>query len=63
MISPLSWAPIAVAVFGIGNEPVIFLIAVAAVWPVLINTVAGVRCRPGLPGCGAVVPRHAVKSS
>lgn len=43
MISPLSWAPIAVAVFGIGNEPVIFLIAVAAVWPVLINTVAGVR--------------------
>lgn len=43
MISPLSWAPIAVAVFGIGNQPVIFLIAVAAVWPVLINTVAGVR--------------------
>jgi NitT/TauT family transport system permease protein len=43
MISPLSWAPIAVAVFGIGNEPVIFLIAVAAVWPVLINTSAGVR--------------------
>lgn len=43
MISPLSWAPIAVAVFGIGNEPVIFLIAIAAVWPVLINTVAGVR--------------------
>ena len=32
-----------VAVFGIGNEPVIFLIAVAAVWPVLINTAAGVR--------------------
>ncbi|MDR3665094.1 MAG: ABC transporter permease [Mycobacterium sp.] len=43
MISPLSWAPIAVAVFGIGNQPVIFLIAVAAVWPVLINTAAGVR--------------------
>lgn len=49
MISPLSWAPIAVAVFGIGNEPVIFLIAVAAVWPVLINTAAGVRAvDPGL---------------
>src|SRR5699024_7602188 len=25
MISPLSWAPVAVAVFGIGSEPVIFL--------------------------------------
>lgn len=43
MISPLSWAPIAVAVFGIGNEPVIFLIAAAAVWPVVINTAAGVH--------------------
>src|SRR5690625_2556486 len=31
MISPLSWAPVAVAVFGIGNEPVIFLVAAAAV--------------------------------
>ncbi|OBK30415.1 ABC transporter permease [Mycobacterium asiaticum] len=43
MISPLSWAPISVALFGIGNEPVIFLIAAAAVWPVLINTAAGVH--------------------
>ncbi|MHA3020857.1 ABC transporter permease [Mycobacterium sp. BMJ-28] len=43
MISPLSWTPIALAVFGIGNQPVIFLIAVAAVWPVLLNTAAGVR--------------------
>lgn len=43
MISPLSWAPISVALFGIGNEPVIFLIAAAAVWPILINTAAGVH--------------------
>lgn len=43
MISPLSWAPISVALFGIGNEPVIFLISAAAVWPVLINTAAGVH--------------------
>ncbi|NOQ62606.1 ABC transporter permease [Mycolicibacterium fortuitum] len=49
MISPLSWTPIALAVFGIGNQPVIFLIAVAAVWPVLLNTAAGVRVvDPGL---------------
>jgi NitT/TauT family transport system permease protein len=43
MISPLSWAPIAVALFGIGNQPVIFLIAAAAVWPILLNTAAGVH--------------------
>jgi NitT/TauT family transport system permease protein len=43
MISPLSWAPISVAIFGIGNQPVIFLIAAAAVWPILINTSAGVH--------------------
>ena len=43
MISPLSWAPVAVAVFGIGHEPVIFLIAAAAVWPVMLSTSAGVQ--------------------
>lgn len=43
MISPLSWTPIAVAIFGIGSQPVIFLIAAAAVWPILINTTAGVH--------------------
>ncbi|OBH04593.1 ABC transporter permease [Mycobacterium sp. E2699] len=48
MISPLSWAPIAVAVFGIGNQPVIFLIIVAAVFPILLNTAAGVHAiEPG----------------
>ena len=43
MISPLSWTPLAVAVFGIGHEPVVFLVAAAAVWPIVMNTVAGVR--------------------
>lgn len=43
MISPLSWTPIALAVFGIGSQPVIFLIAAAAVWPILLNTTAGVH--------------------
>lgn len=43
MISPLSWTPIAVAVFGIGSQPVIFLIAAAAVWPILLNATAGVH--------------------
>src|SRR5699024_2967314 len=43
MVSPLSWAPIAVALFGVGHRPVIFLIAAAAVWPIVIGTVAGVH--------------------
>lgn len=43
MVSPLSWAPIAVALFGVGSSPVIFLVAMAAVWPIALNTVSGVR--------------------
>lgn len=43
MISPLSWAPVAVALFGIGDTPVFFLVAAAAIWPIMINTAAGVR--------------------
>jgi NitT/TauT family transport system permease protein len=43
MISPLSWMPIAVMAFGVGNAPIYFLLAFAAVWPILLNTAAGVR--------------------
>ncbi|MDF0606728.1 ABC transporter permease [Neisseriaceae bacterium TC5R-5] len=43
MISPLSWMPIAVMVLGVGDAPIYFLLAFAAVWPILLNTVAGVR--------------------
>lgn len=43
MISPLSWAPVAIAVFGIGNEPVIFLVAAAAIWPIMLSTSSGVH--------------------
>ncbi|MEC5397416.1 ABC transporter permease [Uliginosibacterium sp. H1] len=42
MISPLSWMPLAVMVLGVGDAPVYFLLAFAAVWPVLLNTAAGV---------------------
>lgn len=48
MISPLAWTPIAVAAFGIGDPPVLFLVAVAAVWPVILSTAAGVeQVEPG----------------
>ena len=43
MISPLSWMPIAVMVFGIGDAPIYFLLTFAAVWPILLNTASGVR--------------------
>jgi len=43
MISPLSWMPIAVMAFGIGDRPIYFLLTFAAVWPILLNTAAGVR--------------------
>lgn len=43
MISPLSWMPLAVIVLGVGDAPVIFLLAFAAVWPIIINTAAGVN--------------------
>lgn len=43
MISPLSWMPIAVMVFGVGNRPIYFMLTFAAVWPILLNTAEGVR--------------------
>ena len=43
MISPLSWMPIAVMVLGVGDLPVFFLLAVAALWPILLTVIAAVR--------------------
>ncbi len=43
MISPLSWMPIAVMAFATWDAAIIFLIAVAAIWPVMFSTAAGLR--------------------
>ncbi len=43
MTSPLAWAPVAVMVFGIGTAPVVFLITLAAIWPIALATSSGVR--------------------
>lgn len=43
MISPISWMPIAVMVLGIGDAPIYFLLAVSAVWPIVLSTAEGVR--------------------
>ena len=43
MISPLSWMPVVVMLMGVGDQPIYFLLTLAAIWPILLNTVAGVR--------------------
>lgn len=43
MISPLAWMPVAVLAFSTWDRAIIFLIAIAAVWPILFATAAGVR--------------------
>lgn len=42
MVSPLSWTPLAIILLGVGDAPVYFLIAVGGVWPIALNTSAGV---------------------
>lgn len=43
MISPLSWMPIAVMAFASWDGAIVFLITVAAIWPILFATAAGVH--------------------
>ncbi len=43
MISPLSWMPIVIMLLGIGNAPIFFLLTFAAVWPIILSTIAGVK--------------------
>jgi ABC-type nitrate/sulfonate/bicarbonate transport system permease component len=42
-IPPISLIPLAMLFFGIGDTPAIVLIFLSAVWPLLINTIFGVR--------------------
>ncbi len=42
MVSPLSWTPLAIILFGVGDSPVFFLTAVGAVWPITLSTAQGV---------------------
>lgn len=49
MTSPLAWAPLALVLLGTGSGSVIALIALAAVWPIVLGVSAGVRSLdPGL---------------
>jgi len=42
-ISPIAWTPFATFWFGIGNPPAIFIIFLAAFFPVLLSSVAAVK--------------------
>lgn len=43
MISPLAWMPIAVLAFATWDAAIIFLVAIAAVWPIMFATANGLR--------------------
>jgi len=47
-IPPIAYIPLAILWFGLGNAPAVFLIAIGAFFPVLMNTVAGVRHVDGI---------------
>jgi NitT/TauT family transport system permease protein len=47
-IPPIAYIPLSILWFGLGNPPAVFLIAIGAFFPVLINTIAGVRQVDGI---------------
>ncbi|MBF0451233.1 MAG: ABC transporter permease [Candidatus Magnetomorum sp.] len=42
MISPISWMPIALLVFQSFESAIVFLLVMATIWPIIINTTLGV---------------------
>src|SRR5438552_5971653 len=42
-IPPIAWTPLAIIWFGLGTPPAIFLIFLGAYFPILLNTVSGVK--------------------
>jgi NitT/TauT family transport system permease protein len=42
-IPPIAFIPLSILWFGLGNPPAIFLIVLGAFFPILMNTIAGVR--------------------
>ncbi|WP_459201058.1 ABC transporter permease [Methanococcus sp. CF] len=45
-IPPLAWVPLALAWFGIGESSMHFIIFIGAFFPILINTISGVKSVP-----------------
>lgn len=47
-IPPIAYIPVAILWFGLGNPPAVFLITLGAFFPILMNTIAGVRHVDGI---------------
>lgn len=47
-IPPIAYIPLSILWFGLGNPPAIFLISIGAFFPVLMNTISGVRHVDGI---------------
>ncbi|MFN3281441.1 MAG: nitrate ABC transporter permease, partial [Tabrizicola sp.] len=45
-VPPLAWLPISLAAFMDSRPSAIFVIFITAIWPIIINTAAGVRSIP-----------------
>jgi len=46
MLRPIpatAWIPASILLFGIGNKPALFLVFIGTVWPLLLNTISGVK--------------------
>jgi NitT/TauT family transport system permease protein len=55
-IPPVSWIPLAIIWFGIADKPAIFLVFLGAFFPILLNTIHGVKtCDRNLIRVGAMV--------
>lgn len=52
-IPPIAWTPLAILWFGIGLKAIVFLIFLGAFWPMLLNTISGIREVPRLLGQAA----------
>lgn len=42
-IPPVSWIPLAIIWFGIANKPAIFLVFIGSFFPIVVNTIQGVK--------------------
>ena len=52
-IPPIAWTPLAILWFGIGLRAIVFLIFLGAFWPMLLNTISGIREVPRILGQAA----------
>ncbi|ABN06553.1 binding-protein-dependent transport systems inner membrane component [Methanocorpusculum labreanum Z] len=42
-IPPMAWVPLSLAWFGLGLTPILFIIVIGCIFPILVNTIDGVK--------------------